>query len=76
MFLIGGGVKTDLTPVAAGSKALGDTLSAGRPTDLYLDLAAPETRHIPPGVGGWGGSDYILYRGPRHYGRFGLATWV
>lgn len=57
----------------AGLKSLRDTLSAGRPTDSYLDLAVPEACHIPPG-----GSDYVLYRetGPKHYGCFGLTTWV
>lgn len=34
---------------SAGLKTLGDTLSAGRPADLYLDLAVPEACHIPAG---------------------------
>ena len=61
-----------LMPIA-GLKSLGDTLSAGWPTDLYLDLAVPKACHIPPG-----GSDYVLYRetGLKHYGCFGLTTWV
>lgn len=56
---------------SVGLKSLGDTLSAGRPTDLYLNLAIPKACQIPPG-----GSDYVLYRetGVKHYGCFGLIT--
>lgn len=58
---------------SAGLKSLGDTLSAGWPTDLYLSLAIPKPCQIPPG-----GSDYVLYRetGLKHYGCFGLITWA
>lgn len=58
---------------SAGLKSLGDTLSTGRPADLYLNFAVPDACRIPPG-----GSDYILYRetGLKHYGRFGRTTWV
>lgn len=54
---------------SAGLKSLGDTLSAGRPSDLYLDLAVPKACHIPPR-----GSSYTLYRETEDWSIMGVLV--